>query len=118
MKNNDQNTKRFFETFETLIRENRITIDRPKGSAHPRFPNLIYPIDYGYINETESQDGQGIDAYSGDDKTLGIVGIICTVDSVKKDSEVKILYNCAEENIKTALMMTNNGPMCGILVRK
>jgi inorganic pyrophosphatase len=118
MENDITNTKRFFEFFETLIRENGITIDRPKGSAHPRFPDLIYPIDYGYINETKSQDGQGIDVYCGDDETLGIVGIICTVDNMKKDSEVKVLYGCTEVNIQTALMMSNNCPMCGILVRK
>jgi inorganic pyrophosphatase len=72
--------KDFFETFERLIREHSITIDRPKGTAHPRFPDLIYPINYGYINNTQSQDGEGIDVFLGDDDAR-VVGIICTVDT-------------------------------------
>lgn len=107
----------YFKHLSKLIEENGITIDRPKGFAHPRFPDLIYPLDYGYINGTKSQDGQGIDLFIGDDHSGGVVGIICTIDAVKKDSEIKVLYNCTEDNIATALMMTNNGPMTGMLVR-
>ncbi|MDR0693539.1 MAG: hypothetical protein LBF49_03155 [Puniceicoccales bacterium] len=108
----------FFETFERLIREHGITIDRPRGTSHPRFPSLIYPIDYGFINGTQSQDGEGIDVFEGDGKGVGVVGIICSIDTVNGDSEVKVLYNCTEENIQTALKMMNNGPMRGILVRR
>ncbi|MDR1907871.1 MAG: inorganic diphosphatase [Holosporales bacterium] len=108
----------FFQSLELLIKENGITIDRPIGFAHPRFPDLIYPINYGFINGTKSQDGEGIDVFQGDDERAGVVGTICTIDRMKRDSEVKILYNCTEENIETAMMMMNNGPMCGILVRR
>jgi inorganic pyrophosphatase len=108
----------FFETLERLILECGITIDRPKGMAHPRFPDLIYPINYGYINNTQSQDGDGIDVFIGDDDGSRVVGIICSVDSVKRDSEVKVLYDCTERNIQTALRMMNNGPMRGILIRR
>ncbi|MDR2629274.1 MAG: hypothetical protein LBC30_04770 [Puniceicoccales bacterium] len=112
------NDDAFFETFERLIGECGITVDRQKGVYHPRFPDLIYPVDYGFINDTQSQDGKGIDVFKGDDESVGIVGVICSVDSVKRDSEVKVLYNCTEENIQTALKMMNNGPMRGILMRR
>ncbi|MDR2066650.1 MAG: hypothetical protein LBP57_02290 [Endomicrobium sp.] len=108
----------FFKTLEQWIEQNGISIDRPKGTPHPRFPNLIYPIDYGYINGTKSQDGSGIDLVKGDDESLKIVGIICALDPVKKDSEVKVLLNCTEENTKTAMMMFNNHIMKGILLRR
>jgi inorganic pyrophosphatase len=113
------NNETFFEILEQLICEYGVTIDRPKGSAHPRFPDLIYPINYGYINNTQSQDGEGIDVFIGDgDDSVGIVGIICSVDTVKRDSEVKVLYNCTEEDIQTALYMMNNGFMRGVLIRR
>jgi inorganic pyrophosphatase len=108
----------FFKAFEQLICEHGFTIDRPKGTAHPRFPDLVYPINYGYINNTQSQDGEGIDVFLGDNDGAGVVGILCSIDTVKKDSEVKVLYNCTEKNIQTALKMMNNGPMRGILVRR
>ncbi len=41
----------------------RLVIDRPLGSAHPRYPELIYPLNYGYIPDTVSDDGEEIDVY-------------------------------------------------------
>ena len=108
----------FFSTLDNLIQENGITIDRPKNSLHPRFPDFVYLLDYGYINETKSQDGAGIDIFRGDDERVGVVGIICIVDSLKKDSEIKVLYQCTEENIQTALSMMNKKYLRGILVKR
>ena len=39
-----------------------VTIDRPLGSKHPKFDS-IYPINYGYVPNTISGDGEEIDAY-------------------------------------------------------
>lgn len=108
----------FFSALDNLILENGITIERQKNSAHPRFPDFVYLLDYGYINGTKSQDGAGIDVFRGNDPEVGIVGIICTVDSLKKDSEIKVLYQCTEENIQTALGMMNKKYLRGILVRR
>lgn len=105
----------FFQRFEELIDKNGITIDRPKGTAHPRFPDFIYKINYGFINNTKSQDGGGIDIFEGTENR-GVVGFICTIDSLKNDSEVKVLYNCSEDEIKTAVMMLSQGYMSCVLV--
>jgi len=40
----------------------RVKIDRPFGSKHPRF-GYVYPVNYGYISNTISADGGGLDAY-------------------------------------------------------
>lgn len=40
-----------------------VTIDRPLGSSHPEHPNMIYSINYGYIKDTLSPDGEEFDAY-------------------------------------------------------
>jgi inorganic pyrophosphatase len=49
---------------ELLGKEVAVTIDRPLGSAHPKFPQSIYPINYGYIPGTKSPvDNEEIDAY-------------------------------------------------------
>ena len=39
-----------------------IKIDRPMGSKHPKH-GFIYPINYGYVPNTVSGDGEEIDAY-------------------------------------------------------
>ena len=39
-----------------------IKIDRPLGSKHPKH-GFIYPVNYGYIPNTISGDGEELDAY-------------------------------------------------------
>ena len=39
-----------------------VKVDRPMGSRHPRH-GFIYPVNYGYIPETISGDGEELDAY-------------------------------------------------------
>ncbi len=40
-----------------------VTIDRPLGSYHPQYPDLYYPVNYGYIKGTLAPDGEEEDAY-------------------------------------------------------
>ncbi|MFR8089198.1 MAG: GrpB family protein [Lachnospirales bacterium] len=40
-----------------------IRIDRPLGSTHPSHPDLVYPINYGYIPGVISGDGEELDVY-------------------------------------------------------
>lgn len=39
------------------------TVDRPLGTAHPRHPEMIYPINYGYVNNVLAGDGAEQDVY-------------------------------------------------------
>lgn len=39
-----------------------VKIDRPMGSKHPK-KGFIYPLNYGYIPNTVSGDGEELDAY-------------------------------------------------------
>ena len=40
----------------------KIKIDRPFGSKHPKH-SFIYPLNYGYVPNTISGDGEELDAY-------------------------------------------------------
>lgn len=39
-----------------------IKIDRPFGTKHPKH-GFIYPVNYGYVPNTTSGDGEELDAY-------------------------------------------------------
>lgn len=39
-----------------------VTIDRPLGSKHPKY-GFIYPVNYGYVPNTISGDGEELDCY-------------------------------------------------------
>ena len=78
----------------------RILIDRPIGSAHPKHKGLIYPINYGFIPNVWSEDGEELDVYLlGVDKpqkefTGKIIGIVYR----KNDVEDKLVM--APEGMK------------------
>lgn len=38
-------------------------IDRPIGSIHPKHPELVYPVNYGYIPNVPGGDGEELDVY-------------------------------------------------------
>lgn len=39
------------------------TVDRPLGSAHPKNPKMIYPVNYGYVDGVLADDGEWQDVY-------------------------------------------------------
>jgi len=112
-------TTEFWKKIDNLIETSEIVIDRAKSSAHPDYAELIYPVDYGYLKDTASTDGGGIYIWSGNKDTNIVDAIICTVDSVKKDSEIKLLFNCTEEEKEIIMEFHNSNPyMKGVLVRR
>lgn len=109
----------FWAAVDALVSSGKIVIDRPKGSFHPRFPNIKYEVDYGYIENTSSMDGSGIDVWLGSLADKQVSAIICTVDLMKKDSEIKLLVGCTEEETNTVYEFHNNTEfMKGILIKR
>ena len=48
-----------------------VKIDRPLGSKHPKYEDMIYPVNYGFIENTKAPDGEEVDVYIlGIDKPL------------------------------------------------
>lgn len=108
----------FFLMVDRIVGESKIVIDRPKGTRHPKIESIVYPLDYGYLEDTTSMDGGGIDLYKGTNGEV-IDAVILTVDLIKRDSEVKILIGCSETEKLLALHFHNdNEYMKGILIRR
>jgi inorganic pyrophosphatase len=91
----------FWQSMTELIAANKIILDRPKGAAHPRYPELIYPLDYGYLENTSAGDGDGIDVWIGSLPKKMLTGILCTFDKLKHDAEIKLLVACSPEDVQT-----------------
>lgn len=104
---------------DTLISSSNLVIDRPKGTHHPRFPEIVYPVDYGYLENTTSMDGNGIDVWRGTERSGKIDAVIVTVDLVKNDSEIKILIGCTSEEKKIIMDFHNKDDyMKGLLIER
>ena len=48
---------------EYIGKEVQVIVDRPIGSSHPEYPKHIYPVNYGYVPNTISGDGEELDCY-------------------------------------------------------
>jgi inorganic pyrophosphatase len=111
----DKPDSEFWGHLDRLVAASRIVIDRPKGSAHPRYPEKIYPLDYGYLQGTRAGDGQGIDVWIGSGAPVPNA-ILCTVDLWKKDAELKVLRGCSEAEIAVIMTFLNEGDAMRCLV--
>ena len=90
----------FWQEITQLVARSLITIDRPKGFPHPRYPEVIYPLDYGYLENTTASDGGGIDVWIGSLGQQTLTGILCTFDTFKRDMEIKILLGCTNADLQ------------------
>ena len=113
------NTKKYLN--KTL----EIKIDRPIGSKHPKH-GFIYPINYGYVPNTVSGDGEELDAYilgiyepletfvgkciaiihrtnDNDDKL-----IIAPTNKTFTDEEVRVLTDFQEQYFKSIILRPND----------
>lgn len=106
----------FFQILDHLVNTCGIIIDRPKGTAHPRYPDFVYPVDYGYLDGTASMDGGGIDVWLGASGEKRLDAILVTVDAHKNDSEVKLLLGCSEEETEIIYQAMNEKGMRGMLI--
>ena len=78
--------------WEQLIDDRGIVIERPRGHAHPLYPDMIYPTDYGHIPATTADDGEEVDVFVGM-KRRGLVGLIALTHQPSGVTEPKLLMN-------------------------
>lgn len=108
----------YWNYLDRLIAESKIVIDRPAGSSHPRYPDLVYPLDYGYLEATTSADGGGVDLWVGSQLEKALNAIALTVDLAKRDVEVKLLLGCTEEENQVIISFLNGASMRATLVHR
>ncbi len=59
-----QTTKQNLKLGDFVVGETvNVIIDRPLGSSHPKYPQNIYPINYGYYEGVVAPDGDYQDVY-------------------------------------------------------
>lgn len=70
-----------------------VVIDRPLGNRHPKYPDLVYEVNYGYVPGTKAADGEEIDAYVlGEDKSLkNFTGQVIAIVGRLDDNEGKLV---------------------------
>lgn len=100
-----KSTPGFWQAMDQLLAHSKIAIDRPRGSQHPRYPKMVYPLDYGYLEGTSAMDGEGVDVWVGTSPVNGLDALLCVVDLPKGEVEVKLLLGCTEGEKQLALLV-------------
>jgi inorganic pyrophosphatase len=109
----------FWKFLDSIIQSAEMVIDRPKGSSQPRHASITYPLDYGYLKGTSSGDGNEIDVWRGSLNEEKLDAVVCTVDLLKRDVEVKLLLGCTEAEKKMICDFHNDGKyMAAILLKR
>ena len=69
----------------------KVIVDRPLGTCHPKFKDVLYAVNYGYIEGVIAPDGEEQDAYVlGIDKPLKeFTGVLIAVIHRLNDVEDK-----------------------------
>lgn len=105
-----ENNAYFWQKLDTLLMSGDLSVERPKGTEHPLYHNLIYPVDYGYLHGTVTGDPEQVGVYMGSMQGFQVDAIVVCADILKKDLEVKLLIGCTEaetNGILTFLNQTN-----------
>ena len=92
----------FWQKIDSLMLSTSVVISQPKGSHHPKYLNMVYPVDYGYLNDTDA-----IKVFKGSIKSSKIDAVMVGGDIVKRDLEVKLLLGCTEEEEIRILQFIN-----------
>jgi len=108
----------FWQKLDSLYASSDIIVDHPKGSYHQDWPDLYFPLDYGYLANTTGGDGQGIDVWLGTMDLKTINAIACTVDITKRDAEIKLLIGCNDEEIAIIEDFHNGQHQSAIIIRR
>ncbi|RKI22603.1 inorganic pyrophosphatase [bacterium 1xD8-6] len=79
----------------------RGTVDRPLGSSHPNHPEMVYLVNYGYVDDVFADDGTEQDVYLfGTDKPLKkFEGKVIAVWHRFDDVEDKWIVSLDGENV-------------------
>ena len=116
--NKYENNAYFWQKIDTICFSNSFVLLRSRNEAHSEFPNLIYPVDYGYLQDTLSAS-QGINVYRGSEKSSTVQAIVIAADILKKDVEVKIILGCTEQEEEDILRFLNQTDLQkAVLIRR
>jgi len=106
----------FWQHLVSLVELSEFIVDRAQGSPHPRYPESVYPLDYGHLAGTSASDASEIDVWRGSRDDARVDAVLCTVDLVKRDAEVKVLLGCTPADQESILAFHRSQGMGALLI--
>ena len=102
-----ENNAYFWQKVDALFLSSGYVITRKKGTVHPNFPNLIYPMDYGHLNDTKTTSDTEVSVYRGSLPDSKVSALVVSCDILQRELDVKMLIGCNEDDIESVLRFLN-----------
>ncbi len=101
-----ENNAYFWQKIDTLFLSSSLNITRKKGERHPRFKNLIYPVDYGRLDDS-AEAAPEVSVYVGTCSPKSVTALVVAADILQRTLDVKILAGCNEKETEEVLRFLN-----------
>lgn len=101
------NNAYFWQKVDTLFLSGNLKQVKKKGEVHDTFKNLVFPTDYGRLEDLVSHTSNGIPVYMGSGNRNRITALIVAADILTKELDVKILVGCDEKETEDVLRYLN-----------
>ena len=102
-----ENNAYFWQKVDTLFLSSNLKIAKHKGEVHQKFKNLIYPVEYGHLEDTISTSPSGISVYLGTQSKSKITGVVVAADILIKTIDIKLLVGCNDNETYEVLHFLN-----------
>ncbi len=73
----------FWQKIDSLVLSTNVVITQEKGSHHPKYLNMVYPVNYGHLEDTDA-----IKVFKGSMKKSTADAVMIVGDILKRDLEV------------------------------
>ena len=101
-----QNNALFWQKVDTLYLSSDIVITQEKNSIDAKYPDVQYPLDYGYLKTLSEESDDLIPCFVGKGKKE-VVAIILSANILKKNLESIVLIGTDENEEEEALRFLN-----------
>ncbi len=101
-----ENNAYFWQKLDTFYFSGEYEVKHKKGDHHSEYPNLVYPVEVGCLEETNGEH-EGVNVYRGSGSMYSITGLVIAVDILGKTLDVKMLVGCSEEEVEEILRFLN-----------
>lgn len=92
-----ENNAYFWQKIDTFFLSGQLKVLHKKGETHPKFSNMIYPVDFGRLTDISGTNPDGVSVYLGSNERNTVTCLIVAADILEKSLDVKILARCTEE---------------------
>lgn len=108
----------FWSYLDRVVSEADLIIDRPQGASDSRYPDLVYPLDCGFLEKPASMDVGRIDFFRGTEEAGNLDALVLTFEPDKHAFGIRLLLGCLESEIQQVMDFLYQCSLHAWLVRR